>query len=284
MYDRGIAMFKLLLRASLLIILVFPAITFSQQPNGATKTFDTVSIKQVAVPPPGPPGGLTLAVKKEDCKYLPSRVICQLSLLELIETAYQINNDSQIAAPEWMGDQAHTFRVQATMPLRTSEADARSMLRKALAERFALKTHWEDRKITAYVLLVAKTGARLQEVRDDKDIKRRNMDTPSGSVQATSIGSPGRFYASGITLDGLAEELRYRGGLDRPVINMTNLEGRYTVDLHWTPDSSEGRAPSAADAAFVSAVKDQLGLRLDKKSVSAKILVADSANKSPTPD
>ena len=61
----------------------------------------------------------------------------------------------------------------------------------------------------------------------------------------------------------------------RTVVDQTGLTGRFDVDLKWT-DSDEG--PS-----FLTAIQEQLGLKLDSQRGPVDLLVIDSAER-PTDD
>ena len=62
---------------------------------------------------------------------------------------------------------------------------------------------------------------------------------------------------------------------DRPVLDKTQLEGKYDYDLSFTVDSAQ--LPSN----LPSAVERQLGLKMDSKRDILDILVIDSINRDP---
>jgi uncharacterized protein (TIGR03435 family) len=74
-----------------------------------------------------------------------------------------------------------------------------------------------------------------------------------------------------VTLDQIAGELT----ADRVVINRTGLPGRFDVDLQWTPDRTQ---PAGDDAppALTTALREQLGLRLEPTTVPMEHLVIDA--------
>ena len=65
--------------------------------------------------------------------------------------------------------------------------------------------------------------------------------------------------------------------LGRPVVDRTGLAGHYTFKLSWTPDS--GSAPNAPDAdlgaSIFTALKEQLGLRLEAIHAPVRVPVVD---------
>ena len=83
--------------------------------------------------------------------------------------------------------------------------------------------------------------------------------------------------------DQFAEVLS--GHLDRPVKDMTELEGLYSFSLSWTPDSSRpagGASPDERSGTSVfTAIQEQLGLKLEAGKESFEILVIDKADKLP---
>jgi uncharacterized protein (TIGR03435 family) len=79
-------------------------------------------------------------------------------------------------------------------------------------------------------------------------------------------------------------------GLDRPVTNRTGLEGRYSFELDFTrglPPPAADAPPDAAAApsgtSIFTAVREQLGLRLDATRAPLDVVVIESIER-PSPD
>jgi uncharacterized protein (TIGR03435 family) len=70
---------------------------------------------------------------------------------------------------------------------------------------------------------------------------------------------------------------------DRPVVDRTGLAGNFDITLNWAPDASAA-APAASDPtpAILTAVREQLGLKLQAAKELLEILVIDHAEKIPT--
>jgi uncharacterized protein (TIGR03435 family) len=66
------------------------------------------------------------------------------------------------------------------------------------------------------------------------------------------------------------------------VVNRTGLTGRYDVELWWTPDPNAASAPDAPPG-LVTALREQLGLRLQTDTVPMEHLLIDSIER-PQPD
>jgi uncharacterized protein (TIGR03435 family) len=74
--------------------------------------------------------------------------------------------------------------------------------------------------------------------------------------------------------------------LGGPVQDLTGLEGAYRIDFDWTPDP--GSIPAAEDSAstptgsLVTAVREILGLRLERREAQVETLVIDHIERVPT--
>jgi uncharacterized protein (TIGR03435 family) len=74
---------------------------------------------------------------------------------------------------------------------------------------------------------------------------------------------------------------------DRVVLNRTELNGRFNVELQWTPDfggpppASPNATAATTDAppALVTAIQEQLGLKLEPTTAPIEVLVIDSADR-----
>ncbi len=253
-----------------------------QQPAATPKdSFDVISVKQV-YPHTVRSGGsiTTYGPQSIPCQYQPDRVRCSLTIRSLIEEAYQVD-DIEVDAPRFTYDWDYSFAIEATMPPGTSKQTARLMLQQALAERFGLKVHWEKRDTPVYALVPGENGVKIQPDADPDHPKLRPMTLPNGKTAGSSMHSgPGEFWATGFTLELFAKNLRYRAGLDRPVVDMTGLTGKYTIDMHWTPP--EPPSNGSVDPAILSVMESKLGLRLEKRKLPCNVLVVDHVEKAPS--
>ena len=77
--------------------------------------------------------------------------------------------------------------------------------------------------------------------------------------------------------------------LDRPVVDQTNLPGKWDFLLKWTPDESQFggmgiKVPPPSDAAdapppLYTAIQEQIGLKLDAEKAQVPVLVIDHVDK-----
>jgi uncharacterized protein (TIGR03435 family) len=190
-----------------------------------------------------------------------------VSLRECIGFAYgiAIGRDYQLLAPGWLDFEK--FDIVATFPPDVSRARVREMLRTMLADRFALRTHYESKTIDSYALLAGRGGPKLT--------------VESSRTDGAFIWGEGRLTARAISMEGLSERLSgpvFK--LGKPVVDMTGIQGVYDFILKWVPDDSI--ADGNSNPSIFTALHDQLGLRLESRKLSFSILVVDHADKVPT--
>ena len=78
--------------------------------------------------------------------------------------------------------------------------------------------------------------------------------------------------------------------LERPVVDKTSLHGTYDLKMTWTPDETAlspadgNEKPGAPEPSLtlVTALKDQLGLRLRSQKMPVQMLVVDHVEKLPS--
>jgi uncharacterized protein (TIGR03435 family) len=225
-----------------------------------------------------------------------------MTLKQLIATAYGFDQREVIGGPGWLG-QEH-FDVIAKVEAGTSPLDANgfpgplfAMLRRLLEERFQLGTHRAsaDRPIYALVLARAggRAGRRLVPSNTDCDAVMRerargNPPEPATNGVAACAIRPvrGRIDASAISTQQFAGVLSRI--LDRPVIDRTGLTGNFDVTLEFQPDfqaaftTDPARFEPAADPnapSIFTAVQEQLGLKLESARGSVDVLMVDRAEK-----
>jgi uncharacterized protein (TIGR03435 family) len=103
---------------------------------------------------------------------------------------------------------------------------------------------------------------------------------------------PGRLRAHGVPVDLLARSLANLPAVtsfNRPVTNLTKLEGMYDFDFRWADEFGRGGPPSVAgpaaapsattpgdEPALFTALQEQLGLKLNPQRATLDVLVIDS--------
>jgi uncharacterized protein (TIGR03435 family) len=138
------------------------------------------------------------------------------------------------------------------------------MLQDLLAERFQLKIQREKRDLPVYALTPGKGGIKFGEAPD--------RQTTGFDVAA------GKLVGYGVTMTELADELSRR--LDRPVIDKTAMSGAFDLKLEFSPVQAQtNTAPDASAPDIITAIEEQLGLRLEATKAAIEVLVIDHAEK-----
>lgn len=200
-------------------------------------------------------------------------------LKDLVRIAYEVK-DYQVTAPP--GLSAQLFDITATLPGGADPGRAPEMLRALLEERFHLKAHWEPKERPVYALVSGKGGIKAPKAEEAPGSKAATEFSAMGvarSVGGGGVGGPGvrHIRLKATTMAKLADLLTR--SMDRPVIDMTELDGKYDVDLTFAPPDS----PSADSApSLATALQESLGLKLEARKTIVKTVVIDSVDKMPT--
>lgn len=167
------------------------------------------------------------------------------------------------------------------------------MLRQLLADRFKLKFHTETRTVDAYELVLNRVDGQLgPQIRSaTTDCTQSNVVAAQGGFvppppsltarpPCSAVSGIGdgvrRYYLGGRRVDNLAIVLQ--NVLGRRVTNRTGLTGEFDIELMWAVDENDPKLPS-----LFTAVREQLGLRLQEAIVPMEVLVIDAVEQ-PTPD
>ncbi len=199
------------------------------------------------------------------------------TLNDLITFAYGVQQKQVVEAPSWVDTDKWDIEAQPDVPGAPNRKQLTTMVQKLLADRFQLKFHNDKKELSAYVLTVAKGGQKMT----------------AGSTDPNQL--PGLFFrqlgvltVQNATMSDFAE-LMQTAVLDRPVVDQTELPGKWNFLLKWTPDESQFggmgvKVPPPSDAAdapppLFTAIQEQIGLKLDAGKAQVPVLVIDKAEK-----
>lgn len=199
------------------------------------------------------------------------------TLTDLITFAYGVQQKQVVDAPSWMDTDKWDIEAKPDVPGSPNRKQVETMVDKLLADRFQLKFHKDSKELSAYVLTVAKGGQKMT----------------AGSTDPNQL--PGLFFrglgvltVQNATMEDFAH-LMQSAVLDRPVVDQTNLPGKWNFLLKWTPDESQFggmgiKVPppsTAADAPapLFTAIQEQIGLKLEAGKAQVPVLVIDKAEK-----
>ena len=201
------------------------------------------------------------------------------SLIDLIAYAYDVQAKQIADGPEWMSHDRYDIKAKPDIQGVPNPAQMRSLVRKLLADRFALTFHKDKKDMSAYVLTVVKAGSKLKRTEfNGTGISFGFVPNPTGITLPVRNGTMSEFS---VVLQSMV--------LDRPVVNETELTDKYDFALTFMPDDSQfnghppmmkGQDPSldAAPSLF-EAIQQQLGLRLEAKKVAVDVIAIDHVEK-----
>jgi uncharacterized protein (TIGR03435 family) len=182
--------------------------------------------------------------------------------------------------PDWINRNRYT--IEAVAQGNPTDRDYRAMLRSLLEERFSLKTHRETREIDVYGLVPdradRKTGPKVKlwsgTCASGKQ-PRPEVD-PTMPRCTAAFRAPGLFL-EGVTMIPVAEMLStQRALLGRIVQDRTGLSGPYNIELEF--DFRTANQPDYTGPSIFTALKEQLGLKLEASKGPLDVLVVESAS------
>ncbi len=189
-----------------------------------------------------------------------------VTLSDMLKFAHDLASDDQLVTPEW--NRQVRFDVEATAPPDTQMPGLRLMLSAMLEERLSLKLHSEQRMLSYLALLKGKSGLKIKRAEE--------ILNPNVGPQL-----PGRISHPRMSMQGLATILsRFER---QTVVDQTGLAGVYQVNLEWEPNSSQPdpNGPLPDRPSLVTALSEQLGLKLEPRRGPIGVLVVDRASRVP---
>ncbi|HWC96694.1 MAG TPA: TIGR03435 family protein [Candidatus Sulfopaludibacter sp.] len=245
--------------------------------NGqAAPAFDAASIK-----PSRYPGGNLKTIHLD-----PGMVTIQgMSLRDLVARAYGRGHALQISRTElvdggakWCETALYDINAKPGADPQGNGEPVSAMLQALLVERFKLAFHHEARDSSGYRLTQAKGGPKLRP--------RHAGDGGEARVLGrTKRGDQGEVHIELRDASPAALAAFLGNMLERPVIDKSELSGTFDCDLVFTPDETQfgGRyAAAAQDSTFpdlATALREQLGLRLDPGKVPVDVMMIDHAER-----
>ena len=278
---------------------LIPALLLSLSAVAQAQTgprFEVTSVKPILEQPAGSGGGVQISQGYAR--------FSNVSLKDFVGFAFGMRMQ-QIVAPEWLG--AVRFEIVGTLPDTFKPADMPAMLQGLLEDRFKMRAHREKREFAVYGLEVAAGGIKMSQQEEPTLTAGPFTVTAntSGGGTAIDLGNGAtllignnRIEARKVTMLQLTETLsRF---VDRQVLDMTALPGRYDVTIELTPEDFRAAMLRSAVAggstlppqAFqllenssLSAIPDalkSLGLLLQPRRAPLDVVVIDSVDKTPT--
>jgi uncharacterized protein (TIGR03435 family) len=273
--------------------------------------FDVASVR-----PAAPPTGIAALIFQQrggPGSADPERIAyTNIPMRQLLMFAHGLTQPYQLEAPKSADDDK--YDIEAKIPAGATREQFNVMLQNLLMERFHLQVRHDTRTETTYELVIAKGGVKMKEAvqtpgLDPEPPGRGGRGGVSMSKDKDGLPelAPGRSTRAIIPLpngstrisgrmqsiqDILAMCLNQAG---KPVVDKTGLSGKYDFNLDFkregamtfgvaTGGTAAAPAGDASDPApdFVTAIQQQLGLKLAEKKGPVDVLVVEHVEKVPT--
>lgn len=200
-----------------------------------------------------------------------------VSLYDLVIFAYNLREVQLSGGPSWArsGVLAYSELYQVIAKASGDPPPAmdliRQMLQTLLADRFRLQVHHLRKQLPTYNLVLNKGGPKLKE----------SPANAKFNFATSSIGRLGvRIVATHMTMQELIDH-QLGAYTDRPVFDKTGLAAPYDFTLEFAVENPPpGQEAGFNDGpALVTAVQDQLGLKLEPGTAPFDTVVIDHAER-----
>jgi uncharacterized protein (TIGR03435 family) len=231
-----------------------------------TPAFDVASIKENSS------GSLDGVFRRQPGRF----TVTNLSLEWIIQTAYGIREYQLADAPS---STKRRYDIAATFaPPDASQDEVRLMLQRLLADRLGLRVHREQRRLTVYELTQSSPGVMGPKLKTSSQTDCATA--PPAAPQCRRFMT--LFFIKGLwSMTQLARSLEPLMGA--PVVDRSGMAGVFDIDLQWgTGDIAAGQEISTIgvdeQSALVTAVREQLGLRLGTTRAPYDVIVVDAVS------
>jgi len=305
--------------ASLLVLVYSPnALHGASQVQGQTTpapAFEVASIKPSNPDPANPLSAIALILPSAGGRITATNT----PLRNLVLNAYELKDWELFGGPSWVTSRKWDILAKAENPNATPKEMA-AMLRTLLADRFQLKTHTETRELPVGVLVIARSDGKLGpnlKVSNAKcptaeELSERARGVLAGGDPSALQDLLGRGECSitplingGNLSAGLGMQMKGQPmsmivalltqATGKTIQDHTGLTGRYDFELTFDPEVlmrmvsqaginiPAGALPPSNAPSLLTALQEQLGLKLENEKAPGQVLVIDSAEL-PTPD
>jgi uncharacterized protein (TIGR03435 family) len=175
----------------------------------------------------------------------------------LILWAYDIRSEGLLGAPKGL-DSARYDIMAVAPPGVPVPGRLNLMMQSLLAERFRLVVHRESRELPYYALVLDKNGPKV------------HVEEAAGPVGQNPFAMTANGHLTGTQVSAAMLAKVLTDQIGRFVEDRTGLAGVFDFTLDWAADVESTLTPS-----IFTAVKEQLGLRLDAVKGPVEVVVID---------
>jgi uncharacterized protein (TIGR03435 family) len=223
----------------------------------------------------------------------PDRIIfTNVTLLNVVLRAYQLKS-YQVTALDWMSSER--YDITAKIPAEATQEQFALMLQGLLTERFHLALHHETKQPQGYELVRGKTKLKLTPSTQNGPNVEPTEAPQTDANGFPRLSAPGLIVMEGVRGAAVVSFLTARAQpvsalvelLSRefrlPVTDQTGLTGKFDFTLEFAPQAPGALPRETPDEApnLISAIPQQLGLKVQPKKIPVDVLVIDGADKIP---
>jgi uncharacterized protein (TIGR03435 family) len=302
-----------------LIALLTAATASAQAPSPATTSAATFEVASVKPSPPGDPANPLSMIPMVSPRPGGRFTATNVPLWFLIATAWELPDFRIVGGnKELLNTKYHvtakssggaTLGLKQTLPL----------LKNLIIERFQLKFHVEPREMSHYDLVLARSDGRLgpelkpskSDCSNEDELNAQRGDALAKGDLAALVPKPGEFLSctfapnlaggpTNLSLHGDGQELKTLADVlsqftGKYVRDKTGLTGRYDFDMKLDLQAlmglvqklgvnvPTGALPPTDGSSVMTALNEQLGLKLESTRGPVDVLVIDSVE-APAPD
>lgn len=252
--------------------------------TGIRMAFDVASVKPSAS---GGDAASRFALGAGDA-FVPGDVFSAINqpLIAYLRFAFKLGQSDLSGLPSWIYDDR--FDIEARSNVNATKDQMRLMMQSLLADRFKMRAHIEGQMRPVFELIRARRGRIGAQLRPHSSADACTLigsgpsSIPCGRAGpvAASVAGHGRFAGRDVSVARLAVLFTSPfTGIDRPVLDRTDLAGTFDFDVEWAlpPDSVPGPGTSVEvpEPTFLQALQEQLGLRLKSARGRVEVRVID---------
>jgi len=188
-----------------------------------------------------------------------------MPLIWLISAAYNVPMRQISGLPSELSNEGYDIDAKADHP--ADRQQMMRMLQTLLEDQFKLTIRRETKELRAQVLIVAKSGAKLNENQDSAELAMRKITGNKMSYHNMPMALFANLLASAV---------------DDLIVDQTGLKKTYdfALDYYRGPGGigvKEGRepAPDPDGPSLETALQEQLGLKLESRKAPVEMLIVD---------
>ena len=200
-----------------------------------------------------------------------------ISVKMLVLFAYDLKDDQLFGIPKWANEQRFDMKAKvldadpAVLQHLTND-EKREIEQTILTDRFGLVFHRETKVLPVYELVVDKNGPKFQPSKIEAGQKGAN-GLSAGSLHTNNHDGNADMASTAVPIASLVNVLSRQ--TERIVVDQTGLTGRYDLNLTWSRDDGSTPASEQNSPSILTAIQEQLGLRLRPAKLPVGTFVVD---------